>query len=189
MGRGVFRATRGRRAFAAATAGFTLGVAMLNGGVAHSIGGLCDGRPASRPAFDASGQPGPTVMEGTPGNDVIIGSDGDDNIDGRGGSDVICGGPGDDSITVGPGGDSYVDGGPGDDGPDTTGTVHSVTFVGGPGDDDLLVGDTIATSYLVGGPGDDRLMHDGSGHVKADGGEGYNFCELRGGDEAVNCTY
>jgi Ca2+-binding RTX toxin-like protein len=165
------------------------GAAVLNGGAARSIGGLCDGRPASRPSLDASGQPGPAVIEGTHGDDVIIGSDGDDTIDGLGGDDVICGGPGDDSINVGPGGDSFVDGGPGDDGPATVGTVHSVTFVGGPGDDDPEVGDTIATSYIDGGPGDDRLKHDGGGHVKADGGDGFDICTLQGGDEVVNCEY
>jgi Ca2+-binding RTX toxin-like protein len=188
-GRRSARLTAGRFAVGAAAAGLTLGVTLLNGGVAHAVGALCDGRPASRPSLDASGQPGPSVMEGTRRADVIIGSDGDDTIDGRGGNDVICGGPGDDTINVGPGGNAYVDGGPGDDGPATVGTVHSVTFVGGAGDDDFEVGDTIATSYLYGGSGDDRLMHEGTGHVKADGGDGFDICTVRGGDEVVNCEY
>jgi Ca2+-binding RTX toxin-like protein len=170
-----------------AVAAVALGSGLWSGGAAHSIGGLCNGRPASRPYFDVSGQSGPSVIEGTRGDDVIVGGDGADTIDGRGGNDVICGGPGDDNITVGPGGDSFADGGPGDDGPATVGTVHSVTFVGGPGDDDFEIGDTIAPSYIDAGPGNDRLMHNGGGHVKADGGDGFDVCNVEGGDEVVNC--
>jgi hypothetical protein len=189
MTRSRINATAPRLAVIVAAGGLALGAALLNAGTAHSIGALCDGQPASHPWLDASGQGGPTFIEGTPGDDVIIGSDGDDNIDGRGGSDVICGGPGDDNINVGPGGDSYVNGGPGEDGPDTVGTVHSVTFVGGAGDDDPQVGDTVATSYIFGGDGDDLLMHHGSGHVKVDGGDGFDDCLVAGGDEVVNCDY
>ena len=70
------------------------------------------------------------------------------------------------------------------------GKVHSVTFLGGPGNDTLQVGDTVATSYLDGGPGDNILIHDGSGHVKMDGGVGgFNDCLAQGGDELVNCQY
>jgi Ca2+-binding RTX toxin-like protein len=179
----------GRVAVVAATGTFVVGAALLNTGGAHAIGGLCNGRPASHTWLDASGQPGPAVLEGTKGDDVIIGSDGDDTIDGRGGSDTICGGPGNDSITVGPGGDSIVRGDSGDDSISTVGVVHSVTEIGGPGNDTLQVGDTIATSYLVGGPGDDVLIHDGKGHVKADGGADFNDCLVQGGDEVVNCQY
>jgi Ca2+-binding RTX toxin-like protein len=173
----------------AATSGFMAGVAFLNAGAAHSIGGLCNGRPASHTWLDASGQPGPAVLDGTRGADVIIGSDGDDTIDGRGGNDTICGGPGNDSISVGPGGDSVVRGDSGDDSLSTVGRVHSVTLIGDGGNDTLDVGDTVATSYLVGGSGDDVLIHDGGGHVKMDGGDGFDDCLPQGGDEVVNCEY
>src|SRR5207302_10050377 len=93
-------------------------------GSAQSIGALCDGRPASHPWLDASGQAGPTFIEGTRGDDVIIGSDGDDNIFGNGGNDIICGGPGTDNLNAGPGGDSVEEGGPGDDSLGTVGGVH-----------------------------------------------------------------
>ena len=47
----------------------------------------------------------------------------------------------------------------------------------------------MATSYLVGGSGDDVLIHDGGGHVKMDGGDGFDDCLPQGGDEVVNCEY
>jgi Ca2+-binding RTX toxin-like protein len=181
--------TRGRWAVLSATGAFLMGLAVLNPGGAHAIGGLCNGEPASHTWLDASGQPGPAVLEGTKGDDTIIGSDGDDTIDGRGGNDFICGGPGNDSITVGPGGNSVVRGDTGDDSISTDGTVHSVTELGGPGNDTLQVGNTVAPSYLVGGPDDDVLIHDGGGHVKMDGGDGFDDCLPRGGDEVVNCEY
>jgi Ca2+-binding RTX toxin-like protein len=171
-----------------ASTGFMAGLAFLNNGSAHAIGGLCNGRPASHTWLDASGQYGPAVIDGTRGDDVIIGSDGDDTIDGRGGNDTICGGAGNDSISVGPGGDSVVRGDTGDDSLSAL-NVHSVTLVGGGGNDTLEVGDTVATSYLVGGSGDDVLIHDGRGHVKADGGDGFDDCLVRGGDEVTNCEY
>ena len=89
-----------RLAMVTTTAGFMVGLAFLNGGQAHSIGGLCNGRPASHTWLDASGQYGPAVIDGTKHDDVIIGSDGDDTIDGRGGNDTICGGPGNDSTAA-----------------------------------------------------------------------------------------
>jgi Ca2+-binding RTX toxin-like protein len=183
------RVTAGRLVLVLTTSGFLAGVAFLDTGSAHAIGGLCNGQPASHTWLDASGQPGPAVLDGTKGDDVIIGSDGDDTIDGRGGNDVICGGPGNDSITVGPGGDSVVRGDSGDDDLSTVGTVHSVTLIGGTGNDTLDVGNTVATSYLIGGPGDDVLIHDGHGHVKMDGGDGFDDCLPQGGDEVVNCEY
>src|SRR3954453_3716282 len=79
--------------------GFMVGVAFLNAGSAQSIGGLCNGQPASHTWLDASGQPGPALLDGTGKGDTIIGSDGDDTIDGRGGDDVICGAAGNDSIS------------------------------------------------------------------------------------------
>jgi Ca2+-binding RTX toxin-like protein len=159
-------------------------------GTAHSIGALCDGRPASHPWLDASGQAGPTFIEGTKGDDVIIGSDGDDNIFGNGGNDVICGGPGTDNLNAGPGGDSVEDGGPGDDSLGTVGVVHSITMIGGLGDDGPNVGDTQAPSYVSGGPGDDTLQHGGTGGiVKMNGDEGFDRCIFRAGDELLNCEF
>lgn len=167
--------------------GLTLG-SLFNSAAARSVGALCNGRPASRTWLDASGQPGPAVLDGTRGNDVMIGSDGDDTIDGRGGNDTICGGPGNDSITVGPGGKSFVDGGMGDNSIGTAGTVHSVTFVSGPGNSTLQVGDTVAPSYLSAGSGNNVLIHNGTGHVKMNGGRpGSNDCIAEAGDELVNC--
>src|SRR5207237_9423427 len=96
----------GRAAMATTTLGFMVGLAFLNAGSAHSIGGLCNGRPASHTWLDASGQPGPALLDGTGKDDTIVGSDGDDTIDGRAGNDVICGGPGHDSISGGSGGDA-----------------------------------------------------------------------------------
>ena len=52
------RHTVGRLAMAAATGGFMLGMAFLNSGGAHAIGGLCNGEPASHTWLDASGQYG-----------------------------------------------------------------------------------------------------------------------------------
>ena len=179
----------GRLAVITATGGFMAGVALLTGGGAHAIGGLCNGRPASHTWLDASGQPGPAVIDGTRGDDVIVGSDGDDTIDGRGGSDFICGGPGNDSISVGPGGNSIVRGDSGDDSISADGTVHSVTLVGDAGNDTLQVGNTVAPSYVIGGSGDDVLIHNGRGHVKMDGGDGLDDCLAQGGDELVNCEY
>ena len=85
--------TRGRKtapAVAAALITYALGLGLTEAGPARSIGGLCNGAPASHSWLDASGQPGPTLIEGTDGDDVIVGGDGDDNIDGgwRSGSNV-----------------------------------------------------------------------------------------------------
>src|SRR5438094_10239926 len=110
----------GRLAMVTASGAFLMGFALLNGGGAHAIGGLCNGRPASHTWLDASGQYGPALLDGTDHDDTIIGSDGDDTIDGRGGDDVICGAAGNDSIAGGRGndairgdtGDDNLDGGP-----------------------------------------------------------------------------
>ena len=85
------RQKTGRLALVTASTGFVVGLAFLNSGTAHSIGGLCNGRPASHTWLDASGQYGPALIDGTDHDDVIVGSDGDDTIDGKGGDDVICG--------------------------------------------------------------------------------------------------
>lgn len=167
---------------------FLLGVALFSPRGAHSIGGLCHGRPASHPWLDASGQPGPTIIRGTKGNDVIIGSDGADTIYGDGGNDLICGGPGNDNLNAGPGGSSVLDGGAGDDSLGTVGTVRRVTMLGGPGNDGPNVGDTRALSYVSGGPGDDTLQHSGHGApVKMNGDDGNNLCIFQAGDELINC--
>src|SRR3989440_7870149 len=102
----------GRLAMVTATGAFMMGLALLNGGGAHAIGGLCNGQPASHTWLDASGQPGPALLDGTGKDDTIVGSDGDDTIDGRGGNDVICGAAGNDSIAGGTGDDAI----PGDTG-------------------------------------------------------------------------
>jgi len=166
---------------------FMMGLAGFSPHDARAIGGLCEGRPASHPWLDASGQPGPAIIHGTKRSEVIIGSDGNDTIYGNGGNDLICGGPGTDNINAGPGGNSVLDGGAGDDSLGTVGTVHSVTMIGGLGNDGPNVGDTIATSYISGGPGDDTLQHTGRGHVKMNGDDGDNLCLFQGGDEIVNC--
>jgi Ca2+-binding RTX toxin-like protein len=98
----------GRAAMAIATGGFMVGVAFLNAGSAQSIGGLCNGQPASSTWLDASGQYGPAILDGTHHDDTIIGSDGDDVIDGRGGDDFICGAGGNDSIAGGSGHDGAM---------------------------------------------------------------------------------
>src|SRR2546427_7680226 len=50
------RQKTGRLALVTASTGFVVGLAFLNGGQAHSIGGLCNGEPASHTWLDASGQ-------------------------------------------------------------------------------------------------------------------------------------
>ena len=157
---------------------------------ANAIGGLCEGRPASHSWLDASGQQGPTLLEGTKGDDVIVGGDGDDRIFGGGGNDIICGGPGNDSLNAGPGGDSVENGGPGDDDLGTVGVVHSITMFGGAGDDGPNVGDTLAPSFVSGGDGDDTLQHGGTGApVKLNGDDGYDRCIFRAGDELISCEF
>ena len=123
-----------RVALASTTTGFVLGLAFLNGGPAQAIGGLCNGTPASHTWMDASGQYGPSLIDGTDGDDVIVGSDGDDRIDAGSGDDVVCGGPGHNHIHGGPGNDvllgfsdhDHLDGGEGHD-----------TVVGYGGDDTI----------------------------------------------------
>src|SRR5439155_12597795 len=47
-----------------ATVLFASGLGLLGTGSAQSIGGLCNGQPASHTWLDASGQPGPTLFDG-----------------------------------------------------------------------------------------------------------------------------
>ena len=116
---------------AAAMVLFAGGLGLLGNTPAQSIGGLCNGAPASHTWLDASGHPGPTFFDGTNGDDVIVGSDGDDNIDAGPGDDWVCGGPGNDSLDGGDGNDVVI-GGTGDDGP--SGGPGNDTVVGGAGD-------------------------------------------------------
>jgi len=181
--------TRGRKAGPIAAAGalvvYGLGLGLIGAGPARSIGGLCNGAPASHSWLDASGQPGPTFIDGTDGDDVIVGSDGDDNIDGGRGDDWICGGPGDDSLDGGDGNDVVI-GGTGDDGP--SGGPGNDTVDGGPGDDDPEGGP--GHDYLIGGPGDDWMKSsDDNESDKVDAGDGFDTCFFSAGDELVNCEY
>jgi len=172
----------------AATGAFLAGAGVLNGGGAGAVGGLCNGRPASRTWLDASGQPGPALIDGTKSGGAIGSGDGDDTIDGRGGNDTNSGGPGNDSISVGPGGNSVVRGDTGDDDLSAD-NVHSVTLSGDNGNDTLEEIGRAARREHVGGCGDDVIVHDGSGHVKVDGGPDFDDCLVRGGDEMANCEY
>jgi Ca2+-binding RTX toxin-like protein len=155
------RRKAGRLAMVTATAGFMVGAALLNSGGAHSIGGLCNGRPASHTWLDASGQYGPALIDGTDHDDVIIGSDGDDVIHGHGGDT----------------GDDYLDGGPGRD--TVVGDGGNDTVAGGRGED-----------VLIGGSGDDVMISsDDDDFDKVDGGDDFDVCLFGAGDELGNCEY
>ncbi len=180
-----FSIRAGRAAIATTTLGFMVGLVFLNPGSAHSIGGLCNGQPASHTWLDASGQPGPALLDGTNRNDTIVGSDGDDTIDGRGGDDVICGAAGNDSISGGTGddairgdtGDDDLDGGPGRD-----------TVVGDGGNDTVAGGN--GPDFLVGGSGDDVMIGSDDNTVdKINGGDDFDDCMFSAGDEVTNCEY
>ncbi|HYH50371.1 MAG TPA: hypothetical protein VEG38_12570 [Acidimicrobiia bacterium] len=71
---------RGAGRVAFATVLFASGLGLLANNPAQSIGGLCNGRPASHTWLDASGQPGPSFFDGTNRDDTIVGRDGDDWI-------------------------------------------------------------------------------------------------------------
>jgi Ca2+-binding RTX toxin-like protein len=181
----VTRRKAGRLAVVTASTGFMVGLALLNSGGAHSIGGLCNGRPASHTWLDASGQYGPALIDGTDHDDVIIGSDGDDTIDASGGDDVVCGAAGDDSIAGGRGddairgdtGDDDLDGGPGND-----------TLVGDGGNDTVAGGS--GRDFLVGGSGDDVMITADDDEVdKVDAGADFDVCLFSAGDELSNCEY
>jgi len=179
------RQKTGRLALVTASTGFVVGLAFLNGGQAHSIGGLCNGEPASHTWLDASGQYGPALLDGTDHDDTIVGSDGDDTIDGRGGNDFICGAAGNDSIEGGTGqdairgdtGDDTLDGGPGRD------------TVVGDGGNDTVAGGT-GNDFLVGGSGDDVMISSDDNEVdKVNGGDDFDDCLFSAGDEVNNCEY
>jgi Ca2+-binding RTX toxin-like protein len=168
-----------------ATVLFATGLGLLSNSPAQSIGGLCNGQPASRTWLDASGQPGVTLIEGTNGDDVIIGGDGDDNIAAGPGDDVVCGGPGDDSLD-GDDGDDAIIGGTGDDGP--SGGAGNDTLVGGSGDDDPEGGP--GHDFIVGGEGDDWIKSSDDDEVdKVSAGDGFDICFFSAGDELSNCEY
>jgi Ca2+-binding RTX toxin-like protein len=125
--------------------GLTSAAALLvMGDAARSIGGLCNGEPASSTRLDASDQSGPANLRGTHHDDVIIGSNGADRIDGRGGDDTICGAGGSDDIEGGDG-DDILYGGTGFD------NIH------GDSGDDLLFGGS-SNDDLFGGKGEDDLQ-------------------------------
>ncbi|MEW6474803.1 MAG: hypothetical protein AB1679_21345 [Actinomycetota bacterium] len=207
----------GRRALVTTSAGFLVGLSFVNIGPARSIGGLCNGRPASATWLDASGQYGPALIDGTDHDDVIIGSDGDDHIDAAGGDDVVCGAAGHNHIHGGDGDDAligasdhdHLDGGDGND--TVVGYEGHDTVAGGPGRD-----------FLVGGGGDDVMISTDTGHDHGDGGEedhggeeghdhehghgderphvhseidkvnagdGFDVCLFTAGDELANCEY
>src|SRR5258707_395660 len=166
----------GRLALATASTGFIVGLAFLNGGTAHSIGGLCNGRPASHTWLDASGQYGPALIDGTDHDDTIVGSDGDDTISGNGGDDSIAGGSGDDAVR-GDTGDDSLDGGSGRD-----------TIVGDGGNDTVSGGE--GNDFLVGGSGDDVMISSDDDSVdKVNGGDDFDDCLFGAGDEVNNCEY
>src|SRR5437879_253497 len=110
----ALRQKTGRLALVTSSTAFVVGLAFLNGGQAHSIGGLCNGEPASHTWLDASGQYGPALLDGTDHDDTIVGSDGDDTIDAGDGNDFVCGAAGDDSI-AGSDGDDAIRADTGDD--------------------------------------------------------------------------
>ena len=179
--------TRRRRVapVAFATVLFATGLGLLSNSPAQSIGGLCNGQPASRTWLDASGQPGPTFFDGTNGDDTIVGSDGDDYIDAGPGDDYLCGGPGDDSLDGGDG-DDVVVGGIGDDGP--SGGPGNDTLVGGSGDDDPEGGP--GRDFIVGGDGDDWIKSSDDDEVdKVSAGDGFDICFFSAGDELASCEY
>jgi Ca2+-binding RTX toxin-like protein len=157
------RRTLSRIAVASTTTGFALGLTFLNGGAAQAIGGLCNGMPASHTWLDASGQYGPSLIDGTDDDDIIVGSDGDDRIDAGAGDDMVCGGPGHNHIHGGPGDDvlvgaadhDHLDGGEGHD--TVLGHGGDDTVAGGPGCD-----------FLSGGSGDDVMISTDQGHSHGD---------------------
>ncbi len=189
--------------------------ALFNGGSAQSIGGLCNGEPASHTWLDASGQYGPALFDGTDGDDTIIGSDGDDVVCGGAGHNHIHGGEGDD-VLLGSSDHDHLDGGAGVD-----------TVVGFGGDDTIAGGS--GYDVLLGGPGDDVMIstdqehhhgggggghaHSGGGHDHGAGGghdhgsedgppprpeseldevygdDGFDICLVSAGDEIRGCEY
>jgi hypothetical protein len=156
---------------------------VLRAGPAHGFGGLCDGRPASRPAFDASGEPGPALIDGTDEDDVIVGSEAGDTIDAGAGNDVACGDAGDDSLAGGPG-DDILDGGLADD--SLGGGSGDDTVAGGAGNDRFWGGG--GSDKLYGGPGDDLLSGDDDREVdKLFGEAGFDTCMFGGGDGIDGC--
>ena len=176
----------GRLALTTATAGFLVGLALLNGGSSNAIGGLCNGAPASHTWLDASGQYGPALIDGTDGDDDIIGSDGDDIIDAGAGEDVVCGAAGDDDIAGGDGGD-VIHGDTGDD--DIDGGAGVDTVAGDGGNDTVAGGDDY--DVIRGGPGDDVIVA-GDDVISDDiwAGQDFDLCFITGGDDIhAECEY
>jgi len=196
------RQKTGRVALVTSSTAFVVGLAFLNGGSSHAIGGLCNGRPASHTWLDASGQYGPALIDGTDADDTIVGSDGDDTISAGPGDDTICGAAGDDSIAGDEGSDA-IRGDTGDD--DLDGGAGRDTVVGDGGNDTVAGGP--GNDYLVGGSGDDVMISADDGTAfdgwddtevgpgnpnevdKVNGGDDFDDCLFGGGDEVNNCEY
>ena len=179
--------TMGRLTITMATTWFLVGMALLNGASSRAIGGLCNGFPASHTWLDASGQYGPTLLDGTDGDDVIIGSDGDDIIEAGDGLDFVCGGPGDDDISGGDGGD-VLRGDTGDD--DVYGGPGSDTLSGDGGNDTMSGGPEY--DIQLGGDGDDVMidLDKTTPHDELYAGDGFDVCIITGGAEMQsNCEY
>jgi Ca2+-binding RTX toxin-like protein len=175
---------------------FTVIGTWMAGGPVQSIGGLCNGTPASSTDLDASGQYGPALIDGTRGDDVIIGSDGDDTIDAGLGNDTVCGAAGDDSITGGDGNDA-IRGDTGDD--DLDGGAGQDTVVGDGGNDTVAGG--LGRDFLSGGSGDDVMVSSDDeprqrkgkqvqeSIDKVNAGDDFDVCLFSAGDELANCEY
>ena len=192
-GKVLGRRSSARRLGVILLAGAACAMGLVDGGQrARGLGALCNGRPASKPALDASYQPGPALLEGTSGGDVIIGSlGGHDRIDGNGGDDFVCGGPGGyNSITVGPG-NAVVIGGGGHERITGVGP-GAFTFVGGPSGHNTLMNRGGRAVLYGGSGGNNTLIHagpaDGNFDIM-DGGAGPdNVCIILGGDEISRCN-
>ena len=180
------RLTAGRRALAVASTGLFLGLAFLNGAPAQSIGGLCNGEPATHTWLDASGQYGPALIDGTDHADTIIGSDGDDVIDAGDGDDYVCGAAGDDSIFGGDGNDALR----GDTGDDDVDGGHGIDTIVGDGGNDTLAGGP-GEDNLYGGSGDDVLIgsDDDLEKDRLKAGDDFDVCLFGAHDEVGGCEY
>jgi Ca2+-binding RTX toxin-like protein len=179
------RGPSGRLIRGLAVATLLAGAALAAGPSALSVNGLCNGQEASHDWLNASGQPGPALIDGTGKDDVIIGSEGDDTINGKGGDDVICGQRGNDSINGGPGNDTLRGDGNDDD---LDGGAGKDTLSGDSGNDTVAGGS--GKDVIVGGDGDDVIVGSDDDEVdKLDGGFGFDDCVTSKGDDARNCEY
>src|SRR5262245_31085426 len=140
-----------------------------------------------------------SVFHGDAGNDTIVGSKGDDVITGGDGQDVIYGGQGIDDIVGGTGND-IIYGGEG--GEEIQGDQGDDWIVGGPDGGDVLFGDVGAPTggfplyagndVLIGGVGTvmkgfsgDDIMLGVGGHLKFDGGLGFDWASFENETQSV----